>query len=119
MSGSAIRRARIARRVRRGAVKLIEPSSPQAEPVALVGAVVATVVIGVAATHMRTIPYSGVVVPVLVAGLFLRTKALFVVDLALVAVLIRAAVIQGVSPDGDGIRVGQLVVIVITAAFAH
>src|SRR5581483_6850261 len=88
-------------------------------PVALAAAAAAVIALGLLATHTTAVPYNSVVVPVLVAGLFLRTKSLLVVDLATVGVIIRAAVTNGIHVNDPGsLRVGTLLVIAITTAFA-
>jgi hypothetical protein len=106
--------------LRARALRLAEPSTVTGEPFALVAAVASVVVLGLLATHTTTVPYGAVVVPVLIAGLFLTTKALLVVDLAMIAVLVRASIVNGVSPTGnEDLRVGVLLVILITSGFAH
>src|SRR3954466_5128147 len=116
----ATRPGQLFRRFRVRALRLIEPSTVTGEPFALVASVVSVVVLGLLATHTTTVPYGAVVVPVLIAGLFLRTKASLVVDLAMVAVLVRAAIINGIHTNGEGhLRLGVLLVILITSSFAH
>ncbi|MFL6239244.1 MAG: PP2C family protein-serine/threonine phosphatase [Actinomycetes bacterium] len=119
MRVNTLRLERATRPLRMRLLRLVEPNTATEEPVALVLAVGAVVAIGLVAPHTTTVPYGTVVVPVLVAGLFLRTKSLLVVDLATAAVLIRASIMNGVQLGGSGLRLGVLLVIVITAAFAH
>ena len=100
--------------------RLVQPTSVTGEPVALVMAVASVVAIGLLATrYTGVVPYGGVVVPVLVAGLFLRTRELAVVDLATAAVLVRAGIIHDVGVTRRGLRLGVVAVIVVTAGFAH
>jgi hypothetical protein len=114
------RQAVMLRRLRRRLVRLAEPSTVSGEPIALVASVASVVVIGLLATHFKNVvPYGAVAIPVLVAGMFLRTRALAVVDLATVAVIIRAGILNGFGVTGGGLRLGLLIVITVTMVFAH
>jgi hypothetical protein len=116
----AVRRhVRLLRRARARLVRFIEPSTLTSQPITVAAAVVAVAVIGVLATHTASVPYSAVVLPILVAGLFLSPNALLVVDLAIVGVVLRAAVMEGVGNSGPAIRPAVLIIIVATAAYAH
>jgi hypothetical protein len=106
-------------RMRVRARRLVEPSTVTSEPAALLICVGSVIALGLLATHSMSVPYGSVVVPILVGGLFLRTKALLVVDLAAVALLVRALIVNGVEPGDNGLSIGVLLVILITASFAH
>jgi hypothetical protein len=109
---------RLARRARLRLVRLIEPNTQSAEPVALVASVAGVVAIGFAATETTAVPYGAIVVPVLAASLFLRTKSLLVVDFATAVLVVRAIAINGLHAT-TGLRIGSLLIIVITTVFAH
>jgi hypothetical protein len=51
--------------------------------------------------------------------LFLRTRSLLFVDTVTAGVLLHAAITGGIHVEGTHLRIGQLLVIAITAAFAH
>ncbi|MDX6285864.1 MAG: hypothetical protein QOG53_1349 [Frankiales bacterium] len=96
--------------------RLLSPNTEVNEPVVLTLAVAAVVTIGVLATeYVGTVPLGGIVVPTLVAGMFLRTRSLVFLDAASAAVVIYYFVQNGFTSG----RVGITLVIAITAAFAH
>jgi hypothetical protein len=101
-------------------IRFIEPDTPNVEPVVLVAAALGVIVLGLFATRTTAVPYNAVVVPVLLAGLFLRTKSLLIVDIATLGVVVAAAIVDGIHVrDAGTLRVGTLLVIAITTAFAH
>jgi hypothetical protein len=106
----------LVRKVRSLIRRLLSPNTEVNEPVVLSLAVACVVTIGLLATrYVGTVPLGGIVVPTLVAGLFLRTRSLVVLDAAAAAVIIYSFVHNDVTSG----RVGIALVIAITAGFAH
>ena len=104
------------RRARSRLGRLLSPNTEVNEPLVLTLAVASVVAIGLLATkYVGTVPLGGIVVPTLVAGMFLRTRSLVFLDAASAAVIIYSFARNGITSG----RVGIALVIAITAAFAH
>jgi hypothetical protein len=104
------------RRLRSRVHRLLTPTTLVNEGTVLTIAVAAVVAIGLLATQfVGTVPLGGIVVPILVAGLFLRTRSLLFLDAAATAVVVYAFVRSGTTSG----RIGIVLVIAVTAAFAH